>query len=84
MRSTSDLIRRAIRVAIVRRDTTQTALAKTIGRSDAWLSTRIGGSVPIDLDDLDLIAVGLGMTDGGDLITASMAERDALDEKAAS
>lgn len=83
MQSLSDLVRQAIRVAIVRREITQSALAKTIGRSDAWLSTRLGGSVPIDLEDLDLIAAGLGMADGVALVSAALGER-AASEKAAS
>lgn len=77
MRSTNDLIRTAIRVEIARQDTTQTKVASAIGKSDAWLSTRMGGQVGINLDDLDLIASGLGLSAHA-LINSALAERTAV------
>lgn len=62
MRSTSDLIRTAVRVEIARKNSTQAALAANLGKSSAWLSQRLSGDVGISLDDLDLIAGGLSLT----------------------
>lgn len=76
MRSTSDLVRTAIRVEIARQDITRSRVAKTIGKSDAWLSTRLGGQAGITTDDLDLIASGLGVS-VSDLLLAALAESPA-------
>lgn len=50
-----------IRVALARRGIRQAELAKLLGRNDQWLSVRVRGLQPIDLNDLAEIAAGLGV-----------------------
>jgi transcriptional regulator with XRE-family HTH domain len=51
-----------IRVAMTRADIRQSELARRIGKTEQWLSVRLRGKQPIDLNDLALIASGLGIS----------------------
>jgi transcriptional regulator with XRE-family HTH domain len=66
-----------IRVALARRRMRQSHLARQLGTSDQWLSIRLRGIQPIDLNDLQRIAAALGVS-VVDLIPAG--ERDAAGE----
>lgn len=50
-----------IRVAMTRADVRQSELARRIGKTEQWLSVRLRGRQAIDLNDLALIAEGLGV-----------------------
>jgi transcriptional regulator with XRE-family HTH domain len=50
-----------IRVWMARRRVSGRALAKALGVSDAWVSYRLSGKQPIDLNDLEAIAGVLGV-----------------------
>jgi len=58
----TQLVATEIRVAMARQDVRQSALARRIGRNDQWLSVRLKGRQPIDLNDLALIARGLDVS----------------------
>lgn len=47
---------------LVRRDMKQTELAARLGVNEMWLSRRLRGAQPIDLNDLARIAEVLGVT----------------------
>lgn len=51
-----------IKVQLVLVDMRQSDLARRIGKNEQWLSVRLRGIQPIDLDDLALIADALGVT----------------------
>lgn len=51
-----------IRVAMTRADVRQSELARRIGKTEQWLSVRLRGRQPIDLNDLALIAGALGVS----------------------
>lgn len=51
-----------IRVAMTRADVRQSDLARRIGKTEQWLSVRLRGKQPIDLNDLALIAGALGVS----------------------
>lgn len=48
-----------IRVAMVRKRMSGAGLARALGVSPAWISYRLTGSQPIDLNDLERLAVAL-------------------------
>lgn len=50
-----------IRVALARRRMSQAALARRLDVTGAWLSYRLTGKQPIDLNDLEMIAAALDM-----------------------
>ena len=50
-----------VRVALARRQISGVKLANMIGRSQVYVSRRLRGEVPFDVDDLALIAEALGM-----------------------
>jgi len=50
-----------IRAVMAYYGTTPTEVARRIGKSAQWMSVRMRGQQPIDLDDLDLIAGALGV-----------------------
>jgi transcriptional regulator with XRE-family HTH domain len=50
-----------IRALMGRRDINKTELARRLGVSDMWVGRRLRGKLPIDLDDLQRIAVVLGV-----------------------
>src|SRR5687767_6944026 len=52
----SDAVAKEVRVMLVRREMKQTELAAKMGVSEMWLSRRLRGSQPLDLNDLQLIA----------------------------
>lgn len=58
----TQLVARQIRIAMLDAETRQSQLARRIGKSEQWLSVRLRGQQPIDLNDLALIARGLGVT----------------------
>lgn len=56
----TQLVALEIRLELVRQDMNQADLSRKIGKNDQWLSMRLRGRQPIDLNDLALIARGLG------------------------
>jgi DNA-binding Xre family transcriptional regulator len=65
----SELVAEEIRAILARRGTSQRALAAEIGQPEHWLQRRIAHrrSVALTLEDVELIASGLGV-EVGDLI----------------
>lgn len=61
-RTLSEEVAEEIRVIMLRRRTTGARLAKELGVSAAWISYRLTGTQPIDLNDLERIASALGVT----------------------
>lgn len=57
----TQLVAMEIRVAMTRADIKQSELARRIGKTEQWLSVRLRGKQPIDLNDLALIAGGLNV-----------------------
>lgn len=57
----TQLVALEIRVAMTRADIKQSELARTLGKTEQWLSVRLRGKQPIDLNDLALIASGIGV-----------------------
>lgn len=57
--SLSKAVGKEIRVLLVRRDMKQTEMAARLGVTEMWLSRRLTGTQPIDLNDLDRIAAVL-------------------------
>lgn len=57
----TELVALEIRLQMVRQDVKQSQLARTIKKTEQWLSVRLRGKQPIDLNDLALIAQGLGV-----------------------
>lgn len=55
----TQLVALEIRLEMVRQDVLQSQLARTIGKTEQWLSVRLRGRQPIDVNDLALIAHGL-------------------------
>jgi transcriptional regulator with XRE-family HTH domain len=55
----TQLVGTQIRIAMVKQDMRQSQLARAIGKTEQWLSVRLRGRQPIDLNDLALIASGL-------------------------
>lgn len=57
----SDRVVEAVRVEMARRRVTQTKLADLTGLTQAYISRRMTGETPFDVDDLDKVAVALGV-----------------------
>jgi transcriptional regulator with XRE-family HTH domain len=58
----TQLVALEVKLEMVRRDLKQSNLARAIGKNEQWLSVRLRGRQPIDLNDLALIARGLGVS----------------------
>lgn len=50
-----------IRAALARRRMSGRQLANTLGVSQTWMSSRLSGSTPIDLNDLERISAAMGI-----------------------
>jgi transcriptional regulator with XRE-family HTH domain len=59
--SLSDRVAEEIRVVLARRRVRQSQLARELGVSEQWISVRLLGKQPIDLNDLARIAEALGV-----------------------
>jgi DNA-binding Xre family transcriptional regulator len=70
--SLSERVAEEVRAMMARRRMTGAALAKVLNVSAAWVSYRITGKQPIDLNDLEQIAEALGCRPG-DLLPRSAA-----------
>jgi transcriptional regulator with XRE-family HTH domain len=57
----TQLVATEIRVQMARADIRQSQLARNIGKNEQWLSIRLRGRQPFGIDDLMLIAKGLGV-----------------------
>lgn len=57
----TQLVATEIRVQMARADVRQSQLAREIDKTEQWLSVRLRGRQPIDLNDLALIARALGV-----------------------
>lgn len=57
----SDAVAKEIRVALIRADLKQSQLAERMGVSEMWVSRRLRGAQPIDLNDLQRFAEALGV-----------------------
>ncbi len=55
----TQLVATEIKVQMARADVRQSQLARKIGKTEQWLSVRLRGRQPIDINDLHLIAKGL-------------------------
>lgn len=55
----TQLVATEIKVQMARADVRQSQLAREIGKTEQWLSVRLRGRQPIDMNDLALIAKGL-------------------------
>lgn len=58
----SQLVATQIKVQLVLADMRQSELARRIGKNEQWLSVRLRGTQPIDMNDLALIADALGVS----------------------
>jgi transcriptional regulator with XRE-family HTH domain len=58
----TQLVALEIRLEMVRQDMLQSQLARKLGKTEQWLSVRLRGRQPIDLNDLALIARGLDVS----------------------
>jgi transcriptional regulator with XRE-family HTH domain len=59
--SLSEYVTAEIRAMMARRRVSGRQLAATLGVSQTWMSTRLAGSTPIDLNDLDKMARALNV-----------------------
>lgn len=57
----TQLVATEIKVQMARADVRQSQLARNMGKTEQWLSVRLRGRQPIDLNDLNLIAGSLGV-----------------------
>lgn len=57
----TQLVATEIKVQMARADVRQSQLAREIGKTEQWLSVRLRGRQPIDLNDLALVANALGV-----------------------
>lgn len=60
-RRLSELVGKEIKVILLRCDMSGRQLAAKLGVSQTWLSSRLAGTTPIDVNDLDEIARALGV-----------------------
>lgn len=58
----TELVGRRIKHVMLDADMRQSQLSRKIGRPEQWLSVRLRGRQPIDMNDLALIAWGLEVT----------------------
>lgn len=70
-RSLTQRVAEEIRVVLARRQMRQSQLARQLNVTEQWLSVRLRGVQPIDLNDLERIADVLGVT-VIDLLPAAM------------
>lgn len=54
----------ALRAETARQQLTQRELATRVGKSQPWVTYRLSGKVPCDVEDLELLARALGVTVG--------------------
>lgn len=59
--SLSERVGMEIKVAMVRNGVTGRELARRLGASQTWVSTRLTGATPLDLNELQRIADALGV-----------------------
>lgn len=71
----SDAVAKEIRVALIRADLKQAQLAERMGVSEMWVSRRLRGAQPIDLNDLQRFAEALQVA-VPDLLPASFRPND--------
>jgi transcriptional regulator with XRE-family HTH domain len=57
----TQLVATEIKVQMARADVRQSQLARSIGKTEQWLSVRLRGRQAFDINDLALIAKGLGV-----------------------
>ena len=57
----SDVVAKEIRIALIRLDWKQSDLAARMGKSEMWVSRRLRGAQPIDLNDFQAFASALGV-----------------------
>jgi transcriptional regulator with XRE-family HTH domain len=57
----TQLVATEIKVQMARADVRQSQLAREIGKNEQWLSVRLRGRQPLDVNDLALIAKALGV-----------------------
>lgn len=57
----TSLVAAEIRALMGRQDVRQSELARRMGESDQWMSMRLKGRTPIDVNELQRIAVALGV-----------------------
>lgn len=57
----TQMVATEIKVQMARADVRQSQLAREIGKTEQWLSVRLRGRQAIDVNDLSLIAKGLGV-----------------------
>lgn len=60
-KSLTQLVATEIKVAMARGDVRQSQLARKLGKNEQWLSVRLRGVQPIDMNDLHRIAEALGV-----------------------
>lgn len=60
-RRLSELVGKEIKVLLLRNDISGRQLAAKLGVSQTWLSSRLAGTTPIDLNDLEAIAKALNV-----------------------
>lgn len=58
----TQLVALEIKLEMVRQDVKQSQVARKIGKTEQWLSVRLRGRQPIDLNDLALIARSLDVS----------------------
>jgi len=66
----SDVVAKEIRILLVRNDLKQTDLAARMGATEMWVSRRLRGAQPIDLNDLQRFADALNV-EAADLMPRS-------------
>lgn len=66
----ADRVAAEVRAHLARRQLTGSALAATIGKSEMYVSRRLRGDVPFDLNDIEQAAQFLGVS-VADLMPAS-------------
>ena len=74
--TTQQAVAQAVKVQRVRAGIASEAdLARRAGISPSGLSKRLSGDIRMDLNDVDRLAVALGLGDGFDLMSLARAER---------
>jgi len=68
--SLSDAVAKEIRIMLIRHDLKQSDLAARMQKSEMWVSRRVRGAQPIDLNDLQLFADALSV-EAADLLAAA-------------
>lgn len=76
MQTTQEAIAKAIRVRMARTGQSVADVATAAGKSSTWLSNRFAGRTAFDANDVDALAVALGLGSGFDLLDLAAAEAD--------